>query len=144
MKIRNVAIVIFYDDDLNIFVQERGSHSKLGEKYGFFGGQIEERETPLKAMKRELQEEIGFVPKVLNYWLKDSYIWEKEGKYKGWLISCHVFLSPVTSRLEKTEISEGERMVKMSLDKVIEGNGFPRGKESTKFLKGLRAKLSQN
>lgn len=143
MKIRNVAIVVFYDDDLNIFVQERGSHSKLGEKYGFFGGQIEEGETPLEAMKRELLEEIGFAPKTLNYWLEDSYSWEGKGKYKGWLINCYVFLSPITPKLEKAEIAEGERIVKMSLDKVIEGNGFPRGEESTKFLKGLKAKLEE-
>jgi mutator protein MutT len=141
MKVRNVAIVIFYDDDLNIFVQERGSHSRLGEKYGFFGGRIKEGETPRQAMKRELLEEIGFVPQKLNYWLKDSYLWEKEGKYKGWLISCYVFLSPVTSRLRKSKITEGRGMVKMGLEKVIEEEGFPEG--STKFLKELKVKLGK-
>lgn len=141
MKIRNVAIVIFYDEDLNIFVQERGSHSRLGEKYGFFGGQIEEKETSIKAMKRELLEEIGFIPEKLSYWLEDSYKWEKEGKYKGWLINCHVFLSPITPKLERAEISEGKGIIKMPLDKVIKGNGFSEG--STKFLKGLKAKLGK-
>ncbi|MCJ7804355.1 NUDIX hydrolase [Patescibacteria group bacterium] len=139
MKIRNVAIVVFYDDDLNILVQERGSHSRLGEKYGFFGGQIEEKETPIGAMKRELLEEIGFVPKILDYWLEDSYKWEGERKYKGWKINCHVFLSPITPELEKAEVSEGKGIVKMSLERVIKGDGFPKG--STKFLKGLKVKL---
>lgn len=131
--------MIFYDEDLNILVQERGNHSRLGEKYGFFGGRIREGETPEQAMERELFEEIGFVPKELNYWLKDSYVVEEEGEYKGWLINCHVFLSPITPNLENSKISEGKGIVKMSLEKVIRGEGFP--EKSTGFLKGLRAKL---
>ena len=47
---RHVAICVFYDKDLNIVVQERGGHSKAGEKYGFWGGQIEEGETKEQAM----------------------------------------------------------------------------------------------
>ncbi len=133
--------MIFYDDDLNIFVQERGEHSRLGEKYGFFGGKIKEGETPRQAIKRELLEELGYVPERLDYWLKDSYLWEQEGKYKDWLISCHVFLSPITPELEKSKILEGKGAVKMSLERVISEEGFPEG--STKFLKGLKARLGK-
>jgi len=39
-EVRNVAIVIFYDKEGNILVQERGSHSKIGEKYGMWGGRL--------------------------------------------------------------------------------------------------------
>ena len=141
MNVRKVAIAIFYDKDLNILVQERGEHSRLGEKYGFFGGRIREGETPRQAMERELLEEIGFVPEKLDYWLEDSYTWEKEGKYKGWLISCHVFLSPITPTLEKSKVLEGKGAVKMSLEEVIGEEGFPEG--STKFLRGLSDKLSK-
>ena len=28
----------FYDTNGNVAVQERGLHSKIGEKYGYFGG----------------------------------------------------------------------------------------------------------
>lgn len=139
MKVRNVAIVIFYDENLNIVVQERGAHSRLGEKYGFFGGKIKKGERPRQAMERELLEEIGFLPKKLDYWLKDSYIVEEEGKYKGWLMNCYVFLSPVTSVLESSKITEGKGMVRMSTEEVIRGEGFP--KKATKFLKRLETKL---
>jgi ADP-ribose pyrophosphatase YjhB (NUDIX family) len=110
-------------------------------KYGFFGGRIREGETPGQAMERELLEEVGFVPEELDYWLKDSYVVEEEGEYNGWLINCHVFLSPATSELEDSKISEGKGIVKMSLEKVIKGDGFPQ--KSTEFLKGLRAKLGK-
>lgn len=46
MPERNVVIAIFYDGKENIIFQERGSASKIGEKYGFWGGQIEAGETP--------------------------------------------------------------------------------------------------
>jgi len=141
MKVRNVAIAIFYDDDLNILIQERGNHSRLGEKYGFFGGRIREGEIPRQAMERELLEELGYVPEKLDYWLEDSYTWEKEGKYKGWLIRCYVFLSPITPELEKSQVLEGEGAVKMSLERVLSEKGFPEG--GTEFLKGLKARLGK-
>ncbi|MBL7078167.1 NUDIX domain-containing protein [Candidatus Shapirobacteria bacterium] len=141
MKVRSVAIAVFYDNDLNILVQERGEHSRLGEKYGFFGGRIEEGETPESAIKRELLEEIGYIPEKLEYWLKDSYKWEKEGRYKGWTITCHVFLSPITLRLGKAKISEGEGKIKLTLEEVLSEDGFPEG--STKFLQKLKTKLGK-
>ena len=41
MATRNVALVLFTDGE-NIIVQVRGKHSRVGEKYGFIGGEIEE------------------------------------------------------------------------------------------------------
>lgn len=52
-KGRKVSIVIFYEPEGDIVFQERGKASKLGEKYAFFGGGIEEGESSLEALKRE-------------------------------------------------------------------------------------------
>lgn len=139
MKKRNIAIAIFYNKNLDIFVQERGKYSKVGEKYGFWGGKIEEGETPKEAIKRELSEELGFVPGKLDYWLKYSYMVEEEGKYKDWLVNCYVFLSPASAELEESKVTEGKKLFKMTLDKVIEGQGFP--KKGTKFLEKLKDRL---
>ena len=139
MPERNVAIVIFYDDKENIIFQERGSASKIGEKYGFWGGQIEPGETPEQAMKRELKEELGFVPEKLDFWCNASYVISQKGKYKGWKINQVVFVSPITPELEKARVYEGEGIVKMAIDKAINDKGFLAG--GTELLKTLKKEL---
>ncbi|MBU0894073.1 MAG: NUDIX domain-containing protein [Nanoarchaeota archaeon] len=58
MKISNVAIILPYDEQGKILFQDRRKISKHGEEYGFFGGHIENNETPEDALKRELKEEL--------------------------------------------------------------------------------------
>ena len=141
MNTRNVAIVVFYDKNFTIAVQERGSHSRVGEKYGFLGGQIEVGETPSEAIARELKEEIGYIPKKLEYFLHYSYVVLEDCRFAGWTIHCDVFLSPITKKLEQAHITEGTGIVKMPLGQAIEGEGFP--KNSTAFLKKLKAKIEK-
>ena len=141
MNRRNVVVTIFYDRDFNIIVQKRGKHAKIGEKYGFIGGSIEKNETPEQAIKRELLEEVGFVPEKLDYWTNYSFTVQEEGKYKGWLVNIHVFLSPITPEIEKAEITEGERIIKMDIDEAIRGGGFNLG--DTGFLKKLKNKIKK-
>jgi hypothetical protein len=38
MKIRKVALIIFYDDKKRILLQDRRGISRLGEEWGYFGG----------------------------------------------------------------------------------------------------------
>lgn len=136
MKWRTVAIALFLDNNLNIIVQDRRGVSKLGEKYGFWGGQLDEGETPKEAIKRELLEELGFIPKILDYWKKSSYTIQEEGEHKGKEIEFHIFLSPITLKLEGARVAEGKGMLKMSIDEVIEGKDFPQG--ATDFVKRLK------
>jgi 8-oxo-dGTP diphosphatase len=60
MKTRNVALIIFYDKDKRILLQDRRGISKLGAEWGFFGGEIENDETPEQAVVRETKEELCF------------------------------------------------------------------------------------
>ncbi len=137
MSSRKIALVVFYDSDNSIYLQDRKSHSKVGEKYGFFGGQIHENETPKQALERELIEEMNYLPSDLVYWDAFNYTITEECKYTGWKIYFHVFLSLVEKGFEKREVFEGDGIIKMPLEKVIDGEGFPIG--STIFMKGFES-----
>ncbi len=133
-NLRNVAIVLFTDGK-DVIVQERGSVSKVGEKYGFWGGQIEEGETPLEAAKREIEEEMGFEPMFLTYVGSYSFIVQEESKYKGMTINSEVFLMHISKMPKDLKIAEGEGVVKISLEEVAKGIGFPIG--GTDFVKDI-------
>lgn len=143
MNTRNVALVLFTDGK-NIIVQERGKHSKVGEEYGFIGGGIEKGERNEQAIKRELEEELGFVPEKLEYLGSFPYIIQEKGDLNGWKINQEVFTSPITKKVEKAKISEGKALVKLKLEEVANGKGFPQG--STDFLKetALESNKSDN
>jgi len=104
MTIRCVSIVAFYKNN-KILLQNRENMSKFGEKWGFFGGGIEDSETPEEALVREIKEE-------LTYNLHDfKYI----GKVFAEVIPNHsveayVFLSPLDDKQKHFKQKEGSGM----------------------------------
>lgn len=60
---RRVSILIPYyvsEDGIRVFLQKRDKDAKrLPDYFGFFGGGIEEDESPESALKREIKEELG-------------------------------------------------------------------------------------
>lgn len=140
MPTRNVALALFTDGE-KVIIQERGKHSKVGEKYGFIGGEIEKGETKEEAIRRELQEELGLIPKNLKYIGTYPFFIQEEGKLKGWKINQVMFTSPITPEVEKANISEGKGLVKLTIEEVIDGSGFPIG--STGFLKKISNQLME-
>jgi 8-oxo-dGTP diphosphatase len=120
MHTRNVSICVFYDKETkNIIIQERDKHSKMGEKYGFWGGRIEEGESKEQALNRELKEELNYTPKNIQYIYKHTVKITKEGKYKYWTINIHVFVSPITKELRECKVNEGRDMIEINIDKAI-------------------------
>jgi len=69
IMVRNVSIIILYDKDKKILLQHRAEDAKrLPGYWAFFGGGIEEGETPEQAVKREAFEELHYTlhsPKLL-------------------------------------------------------------------------------
>ncbi|MBU3905253.1 MAG: YdcF family protein [Nanoarchaeota archaeon] len=102
MNIRHASVIVFYDKDGKVLLQERGSHSKLGEEWGFFGGKIEEGETPKQAIKREINEELNYDLKEFEFLGKFEY-----PPFKDWLITVEIFLAPLPPQKD-LKVREGK------------------------------------
>lgn len=66
---KRLALMVFYDDQNRVLLQDRSNMSKWGEDWGYFGGSIDGNETPEDAVIREIWEELEFkiqVPKYLG------------------------------------------------------------------------------
>ncbi len=123
MKTRNVAIIIFYDKEKRILLQDRRGINKLGEEWGFFGGEIKEGETPEQAIVREIKEELDFDLKQCRYVLEYSCKFEESLKKKfpnfGFdAILCKVFIAPLKDNLSKFKQVEGKNMQLFSLEEA--------------------------
>ena len=59
--VRDVAVILLYDDKKRILLQYRGENmERLPNHWAFFGGGIDEGETPEEAVKREAMEELEY------------------------------------------------------------------------------------
>lgn len=85
---KDVALIIFYKDD-KILIQDRRDMSKLGEEWGFFGGRIEQGESPEQAVVRETKEE-------LTYDLKEFiFIKQSRHSHENWTFTVYAFAAPL-------------------------------------------------
>lgn len=105
---RKVALIIFYDKLGRILLQNRKGISKYGEEWGYFGGGIEQGETPEEAVVRETKEELTFD-------LKDyKFIGIIKTEDQRGIIERHVFISPLP-KMELFDQREGKDMQLFSL-----------------------------
>lgn len=124
-KVREIAIVIFYDKVGNILVQDRTNKQGAVQKYGFFGGGLEEGESPKQALEREVREELGTILKNFFFWKKSERMVSDSGPYSGMRIIKHIFLAPITPEIESCKAYEGTK-IKMKLSKAVKEKGFSR------------------
>jgi mutator protein MutT len=123
MKTRNVALIIFYDKDKRILLQDRRGISKLGAEWGFFGGRIEQGETPEQAVVRETKEELCFDLKDYKYVGEYGYeigesLKKKFPNFDFDIVLCKVFIAPLKHNLYKFKQKEGINMKLFSLDEA--------------------------
>lgn len=64
MAVIGAGVVFLALDTGRCLLQLRNSDKRYKHTWGFFGGICEHNETPFEAIKRELVEEIGFIPQL--------------------------------------------------------------------------------
>ena len=123
MKIRNVSLIVFYNNKKRILLQDRTGISKIGEEWGFFGGEIKRDETPEEAVVRETKEEFSFDLKEYKYVGEYSYnieesLKEKFANFDFDAVLCKVFISPLKNNLSRFKLKEGKKMKLFSLEEA--------------------------
>ena len=106
-----MSLIIFYDKQGRILLQDRTGLSESGALRGYFGGGIESGETPEQAIVRETREE-------LSYNLKQciSIGITKTTDERG-TIERHVFLAPLPAMKELKQ-KEGKGMKLFTLQEA--------------------------
>src|SRR3989338_6706477 len=113
MKGRRVSLIVFYNQEGKILLQDRRGIAKRGEHWGYFGGGIEAGESPEQALVREVEEELGYKLEDFEYFgrLKNTLP-------DGYTIDRYVFTSPLGKKTESFALKEGRGMKLFSLDEA--------------------------
>jgi len=71
----SASAAIIIDKKRNFLIQKRDNKKSIffPNHWGLFGGAKNKNESYIKTIKRELDEEIGFVPNNINYFIKLSF-----------------------------------------------------------------------
>jgi 8-oxo-dGTP diphosphatase len=112
---KKVVIVFLHENFKSYLLQLRDFKSSIiyPGHWGAFGGGMEEGESPEAAMCRELTEEIGFSPQVLNFFRKDYKI-QHDLK-----LNSYIFYSSVNVSLDKLCLMEGTDMGMFTKEEIL-------------------------
>ncbi|HBE31023.1 MAG TPA: NUDIX hydrolase [Cyanobacteria bacterium UBA11368] len=115
MDRKEVAIAILYRDG-KFLMQLRDDIPGIAYPghWAFFGGHIEPDEAPEDALKRELLEEIGYVP--------DSPLFF--GYYAENNVLRHIFHAPLTVELDRLILGEGWDMGLLTPEEIKTGERY--------------------
>ena len=114
MKEKDIALVIFVDEYNRVLLQQRHSISRYGEKWGFFGGKVEEGETIEEALEREAFEELDYILK--EYIPFKTYIWNPHPNLRA----TEYFFIAKMPPLQELNIKEGNGMLLCTIEKAKE------------------------
>ena len=115
MTRKHVAVAILHQKDRFLMqLRENIPNIVYPGYWGFFGGHIEPGEQPDVAVVRELQEEIGYTPPLL----------QKFAQYESETVVRHVFYGVLTVPVETLELHEGWDLGLFSLEEIQRGDRY--------------------
>lgn len=112
MKPVVVACCVFFTRDRRILLQDRKGISKFGEEWSFFGGKVEEGETPEEAVVREIKEELDYDLEHHTYLCRLTH-----RSSRGQRTEVHYFIKEI-EHLDDFTILEGAGMRLVTIDEA--------------------------
>jgi len=104
MAVRNVAVLLLYNDRREILLQHRSPDAeRLPNYWAFFGGGIEGTESPEQALAREIREELEYAVNA------PRLIVTHQVTYKGQEILKYVFVEKYDTH-QRLVLHEGQGM----------------------------------
>lgn len=128
----HVAIAILYREG-KFLLQLRDDIPGIAHpgKWAFFGGHIEPGETSEAAVKRELAEEIGYVPTKVSEF----------GIYHDTNVVRHVFSAPLTVELKNLVLTEGWDMGLLTPAEIKAGKAYSKNAGMERTLGEFHQKI---
>ena len=128
--VRNVAVIILYDKDKKILLQHRADNIRLTPGYwAFFGGGIEEGETPEQAVKREALEKLEYPLENPTLVMKQNFISHGDNNEK------YVFMEEFDPN-KKIALREGQGLSWYTLTEAEKLKIFGHDLEVLKYIEG--------
>lgn len=83
MAVRNVAVLVLYNEKKEVLLQHRSKDAqRLPNYWAFFGGGIERGETPVRTLRREILEELEYEVSSPTLVFEQKFIWKDDENTK--------------------------------------------------------------
>lgn len=114
-----VAALIVVREDERYLMQLRDDKPGIfyPDHWGLFGGAVEEGETPEDALRRELDEELGFVPEQLTYFTDLDFDVSTFGLGRRWRKFYEVSIA--VAQLDRLRLGEGQKMEAVPVSELL-------------------------
>jgi len=130
MKLKECACIILYDDEKRVLLQHRTKDAeRLPDYWAFFGGHVENGETPKEAAIREINEEINFISRNPRFILKRTInILRKK-------LVLNVFIEEFHGNKGSLVLREGQGWGWFKIDETTSLKMIPHDRKVLQFIK---------
>jgi len=129
-----IALVLLQDEDGRFALQLRSPIASIAnpDRWGIFGGHIEDGEKPEAGALREIQEELACLLDAGKLKMLDSFQMDSDKEY-------FVYFYPVEDELRQARLMEGEDFDFFAIEEIEQG--MIRGKEVVSYHRDVMRKF---